>query len=290
MHAPDTGDSSRRQTHQSVPVPGMAQARNNAGGFAFAVDIWTRLDRFLILGTEGGSYYASDQQLFNQNAEVVRLCLESDGPRTVARIIAISEDGRALKNDPAVYALAIAAGAENRVTRELALGALPRVCRTGTHLFQFAEGIETSRGWGRALRRAVGEWYTTKSPSDLAYQLCKYQRRGGWSHQDLLRMCHVKAMGPSNSALRWAVGKGIEANSMDASSPLASIAGTEAAKRASRSEEVIHLIRAYGLPRECVPTRWLAEAGVWEALLVRMPMTALVRNLATLTRVGLLTP
>ncbi len=42
--------------------------------------------------------------------------------------------------------------------------------------------------------------------------------------------------------------------------------------------------------RECIPTRWLAEADVWEALLDRMPLTALVRNLATMTRLGLLTP
>jgi len=39
-----------------------------------------------------------------------------------------------------------------------------------------------------------------------------------------------------------------------------------------------------------VPTQLLNEAAVWEALLERMPLGALVRNLATLTRVGLLAP
>jgi len=271
-------------------MPGTSQSLNNAGGFAFAVDDWTRLDRFLVLGSEGGSYYASERRLTLQNVEAVRRCLEADGPRAVTRIVTISDEGRALKNDPAIFALAMAAGAGSAATRALALAALPRVCRTGTHLFQFAEGIGAMRGWGRALRRAVGDWYTEKTPRELAHQLSKYQKRGGWSHQDLLRMCHVKASEPSNTALRWAVGKGIESNAMDASSPLAPIVGFEAIKRAATSAEVIRLIHEYGLPRECVPTRWLTEAGVWEALLETMPLGALVRNLATMTRVGLLTP
>lgn len=39
-----------------------------------------------------------------------------------------------------------------------------------------------------------------------------------------------------------------------------------------------------------MPTQFLTEAEVWEALLEKMPMTAMVRNLATMTRVGLLAP
>ena len=50
------------------------------------------------------------------------------------------------------------------------------------------------------------------------------------------------------------------------------------------------LLREANLPREAVPTNWLREAAVWEALLETMPMTAAIRNLATMTRVGLLTP
>src|SRR5262245_62311961 len=77
-------------------------------------------------------------------------------------------------------------------TRAAALAALPRVCRIGTHLFQFAENIEAFRGWGRAIRRAVGGWYVGKEPRELAYQLSKYQQRNGWSHRDLLRLAHPK--------------------------------------------------------------------------------------------------
>jgi 60 kDa SS-A/Ro ribonucleoprotein len=39
-----------------------------------------------------------------------------------------------------------------------------------------------------------------------------------------------------------------------------------------------------------VPTEWLNDAKVWRALLERMPITALVRNLGKLSQVGVLTP
>lgn len=50
------------------------------------------------------------------------------------------------------------------------------------------------------------------------------------------------------------------------------------------------LVREFGLVRECVPTRWLSDPAVWDALLDGMPLGAMVRNLGTMTRVGLLAP
>ena len=39
----------RRATPQSQPIPGSTQVPNSAGGYAWRVDDWTRLDRLLIL-------------------------------------------------------------------------------------------------------------------------------------------------------------------------------------------------------------------------------------------------
>jgi len=149
------------KTPQSAPLAG--QTPNSAGGFAWAVDDWARLRRFLILGSEGGSYYAGEWKLTRENAEAVERCLAADGPRAVGEIAAVSDAGRAPKNDPAVFALAMAAGAGDEATRKAALEALPRVCRTSTHLFQFATFVEGFRGWGRSLRRAIGGWYAGRS-------------------------------------------------------------------------------------------------------------------------------
>src|SRR5262249_48506623 len=132
--------------------------------------------------------------------------------RAVAHIVEISDAGRAPKNDPALFALAmacamrsLAAGTPNvDQTVQLAMAALPAVARIGTHLFTFCEYVSQFRGWGRGLRTAVGRWYTQKTADELAYQCAKYQGRGGWTHRDVLRSCHATSQDPALYAvLRW---------------------------------------------------------------------------------------
>src|SRR5438876_8036262 len=179
-----------RRVPQWSPIPGSDQVPNSAGGFAWAIEEWTRLRRFLVLGSEGGSYYAGESRLTRENAKAVEQCIAADGKRVVAEIITISDGGRAPRNDPALFALAMAAGVGDEQTRRSALDALPRVARTGTHLFQFAQFVEGFRGWGRSLRRAIGHWYASKDVAALAYQAVKYRQREGMTHRDLLRLAH----------------------------------------------------------------------------------------------------
>lgn len=271
---------------QSDVLPGMV--RNSAGGAAFPVDNWTKLDRFLILGSEGGSYYAGERELTVEHVESLRACLSEDGSRTVGRIVHISQSGRAPKNDPAILALALAASHEDVATRSAALAALPKVCRTGTHLFQFAGAVNAMRVWGRALRRAIAGWYLEKDTDRLAYQAVKYKSREGWSHRDLLRLAHpvTDAEDTARRALfDWICGREVEPDLLpalvQANQAIGSL-GSEAA--------VAELIRSSGLPREGVPTQWMNSVAVWDAMLADMPMTAMIRTLNRMTAVGLLEP
>src|SRR4051794_7224859 len=161
---------STRATPQSEPIPGKAMVPNSGGGYAFAVDNWARLTRFLILGNEGGTYYATERQLTVENARCVEACLAEDAARAVRTIVEVSDSGRAPKNDPAIFALALAAGTGYAAQ---AMGALPKVCRTGTHLFAFAEAVQNFRGWGKTLARGVAAWYDAREAGELAYQVAK---------------------------------------------------------------------------------------------------------------------
>lgn len=281
-----------RATPQSEKILGSSQVPNSAGGFAWKVTDAVRLDRFLILGTEGGSYYSTERALTLDNAEAVLRAIEADGPAVVRRVVEISEAGRAPKNDPAIFVLALAASRGDRATRQAAFEALPRVCRTGTHLLHFAEFVEGFRGWGRGLRRAVAGWYT--QPADrLAYQAIKYGSRDGWSQRDLLRLAHPKGVTEQHQAILHWIARGWEwvGDEPHPDPVLRRIWAVEQVRRTGSLAKVVRLIREHRLPREAVPTRWLGEAVVWEALLeTDMPTTALIRNLATLTRVGLLVP
>src|SRR2546428_11565404 len=91
----------RRNTPQSQPIPGSNQVRNSGGGYSWHVDDWTRLDRFLILGPEGGTYYITERDLVKQNHDAIVRSMKTDGLPAVNRIVEISDSGRAPKNDPA---------------------------------------------------------------------------------------------------------------------------------------------------------------------------------------------
>ncbi|MBA3395849.1 MAG: TROVE domain-containing protein [Deltaproteobacteria bacterium] len=281
---------STKITPQREAIPGSIQVPNSAGGYTWQLDDWARLDRFLVLGSEGGTFYVGERDLTVDNANVVRRCLVADGPRTIHRIVAISDAGRAPKNDPAIFSLAMAAKLGDEATRRAAYAALPKVCRIGTHLMHFAEYAQGFGGWGRGMRKAVGSWFNARPPADLALQLAKYQSRDGWSNRDLLRLAHPRAASPSHDRLfAWAVKGEIPDGALE-DPAFALIAAMTELKHITDVAMAAQLIRERRVPRECVPTELLQHAVIWDALLGAMPMTALIRNLATMTRVGLLAP
>ena len=310
-----------RRTPQSQPIPGSSQVPNSAGGFAWEVTPWTRLRRFLILGSEGGSYYASERTLTLENASCVRECIQLDGMRTVVMIADVSKAGRAPKNDPALWALAACISYGDIQTKRQAEKALPVVARTGTHLYHFVAYVETMRGWGRLLRRAVAGWYENMPTDKLAYQAVKYRQRDGWSHRDLLRLAKPQAhrdgklgeehgweYAADESARRAAIfdwicrgeqgetwqrvrGKQvIHRGRPDRQADLGLIDGYMHAQTAATPAATADLVRSYDLPREALLSEHLNAPEVWDAMLDSgMPMTAMIRNLATMTRAGVLT-
>lgn len=282
-------------TPQSEALPNKNQVKNSAGGFVFAVDNWTRLQRFLILGTQGGSYYASERDLTKENVDGLKAALAEDGVRFVNTIVEVSDGGRAPKNDPALFALAMAAADKRQDVSALALSKLSSVARIPTHLFHFVDYVQKMRGWGRALRNGVADWYLTKPADKLAYQLAKYQSRDGWAHRDLLRLSHAHPKTDDQKALlHWAV-KGWESvgETPHENKVLTPIWAFERAKKldvAKDAKQMVRLITEYDLPRECVPTEFLNDLSVWEALLEKMPVTATIRNLGKMTSIGLIAP
>jgi len=270
-----------RRVPQTQPANDL-QIQNGAGGFSFELDDAARLRRFLTLGVDGGTYYASPHALAIESAAVLQRMAGDAPEELVATIVDVSMRGAATKQNPALFALAYAASVPGAAS--LALEALPQVARTGTHLFQFVDYVQQFRGWGRGLRRAVSNWYTSKNADQLAYQLVKYRKREGWSHRDMLRLAHPKT---DTKALRdsfaW-VTKG------EAGSELPDIiVGFCKAQEATDTQSWTTLIRKYGLTWEMLPDAALSTPAVWDTLLdTGIPQTALMRQLPRLTRLGLL--
>ena len=265
------------------------QVQNSAGGFVFQVDDLTRLRRFLTLGVEGGTYYVTERELTKDNARLVMRMAQSDPKQVVDEILAISLSGRAPKQNPALFALAAVAGTANDEGRAYALANLDKVARTGTHLALFAKYVQQFRGWGRSLRRAVGDWYTDKTPDALAYQVLKYRSREGWTHRDLLRKAHPETADPAKARLLDYIAHRANQETFDPDGLPALVDAYEEAKTAS-VPRLVELIGTYPLSWEMLPNEALDSPEVWEALIDQpMPITALMRQLPRLTNLGLLT-
>jgi 60 kDa SS-A/Ro ribonucleoprotein len=289
--------------------PARENATSHQGGAVFQADKWTRLRRFLILGSETGSIYQPQKQLLIQNVKVVQECLAEDSDRTLEEIVDVSENGRAAKTDAAILALAMASVVADDDVRREAYYCVSQVCRTGTHLLHFAAYRKAlGGGWGRGMREAVGGWFTDRNARDMAYQAVKYPSRDGWSLRDLLRLAHPMAYGDSNYVLRY-ITKGQQAlvdyadllrrqNSAPAYPDWATfLMAVEVIKRyaaekytAQELTEICDLIREYRIPREALPTQILNEPDVWLAMLLdgHMPLHAMIRNLGKMSSIGLL--
>jgi len=289
---------------------------NNAGGFVFKLDEWKQLDRFLILGSEGGTFYVSEKKLTAENANKVLLLLQKDGLKVVAKTVEMLTSGRAPKPDTAIFVLALAAAKGDDATRKAALAAVPSALKTGTQLLKFVDTVNELRGWGRGLKKAIQLWFKERKAETLALQLVKYKQREGWSMKDVLRLAKpvpaddvqgklfgwtakkdnaawAKApVAPGDKALDfvWAAeqasGLRLVAENADTAEAKAILAEANQAS----VKKLVDLIVTYRLPREALPTEALNRAEVWEALLQEMPMTAMIRNLGTMSKIGLLKP
>ena len=282
---PLTAVSTRRTAQSEQADP--RQKRNAAGGYAFKLADESLIHRFLVLGTTGGTYYTSERDLTKVNADVVLAAARDRGEWLAYEVGALSNSGRAPRQNPAIFALAAVAGLGSDTARKVALGMLPVVCRTGYHLFLFATYVEQFRGWGRGLRRAVGAWYTAKSDSDLAYQVLKYRQREGWTHRDLFRLAHPVFEGPvTRNIAKFVLGRDVDLDEMFRP-PL--VDAFRAAQDTTDVAEWVRLVSEYPLSWEMLPDAALKEPKVWKALVDRgMPITALMRQLPRLTNLGVL--
>lgn len=316
------------------------QVKNDAGGYVFQADLWTRLQRFLVLGTESDSYYVGAEQKTFEAYKVIQDCLKADGFRTVDMAVTCSQEVTAPKNDPALWVMSMACSPKY-ASEEVVKYALERmrfVARTLSFLYQFIGMVQQSRGWGRGLRNAVAGWFDQMGFHGSAYQAVKYRQRNGWSGGDVLRLAHPRFnVIELNAIFRWltngegglgerkvkriaktktyeqdypavgaalptiirayealqamqAAGKVLPTGDWDegepSQNPLLQMQGVRDPVVQGKTvvDEAIRLIGKYDLTWEMLPTQLLNEKAVWEALIPNMPYTALMRNLAKMTR------
>jgi len=290
------------------------QVQNSAGGFVYQISDEQRLRRFLVLGTEGGTFYTSQKDLTKANVDFLKEYAAKEPKAFFDTLVTVDAGNVAPRHSTVLLALAVLythapvvagktavttiappretkTGLEERQTRTAEFdvrreieGMFSAFVRTGTHLFEFIEYVTMYRRWGRSLRRMVGSWYKTKDVSDLAYQVVKYRQRGGWTHRDVLRKTHPQVNSAAAQVLDYITHGTLHfepetAKSLDEKV----IEQFEAVKHNTMGPH-----EADALSWEMLPTEALTDPLVWVSLIQRggLPYTAMLRNLGRMTAIG----
>lgn len=273
----------RNYAGRDIPVTEQAsplQVANNGGGFSFEVSDKIRLERFLILGVDGGTYYVSETDLTKRNVDFLVKLIQTNEDLVRETVVAVSDAGRAYRNDAAVFvmALLLVHGKNKPATR----AAIQVVCRTATHVYQLAEFIDKMAGWGPAKRKAIAAWFTSKTPDEIAYQAVKYRQRDGWTLRDLMRLSHPEGIDP-------VVGSFILTGEVAEYEGAGVIQGFKLMQNAGAVPRVLSILDSYpNLPWETIPTQFLKDVKVWRKLLENGQLRgqALVRNVTRLAKLG----
>lgn len=259
------------------------QVKNNAGGFVFQVSDQARLERFLILGVDGGTYYVKEADHARSNVQFLNDMIERDEASVLNTIVDVSVNGRAYKQSPVLFALAsvIAHGRDKQAVKAV----FNRVVRTGTHLYEVVNYLNTMGGWGRAKREIVSSWFD-RDADKLAYQAVKYRSRefagNRWTMRDVMRKAH-----PQN--VNTSVADFVLSKPHDAIDDLRVIEGFKKMQSATSVKDVLDVLDNYEmLPWETIPTQFLKDVKIWKTLFSNGQLRgqALVRNITRLARYG----
>lgn len=194
--------AARIRIPQTIGLPG--QIANNAGGYSFPLPLEQEWMRYLIIGSksDNGSFYQCGGAIATTISKCIMAAVSS--PDTCAHLIRdivdVSVSARAPKQEMTMMSLAATiVFPPDNACKAQALAAINQVCRIPTHLFMLVQYIRDlsqdkpnpGKGFGKGVRRALTEYYTSRNGLELAVLVTKYKNREGWTHEDLISLLHI---------------------------------------------------------------------------------------------------
>ena len=196
------------------------QIQGAAGGFVWQISDREQVIRYLIIGSEGGNFYQTPQQVSSQCAScVLRMTRTPDNFKWLIETIRqVSMEGRAAKQESTILALATAiVFARTPEAKTEALNAVKDCVRILTHMYMLIGYIKifskaghptlsaaapaspaspalapvVGSGLGRGIRRVFGEYFYSRTGIEIANLMTKYQNREGWTIKDVLTLIHI---------------------------------------------------------------------------------------------------
>lgn len=259
-----------------IPTPNTVNKENYP---AYVRPLTERYLQCLLTNTVENRFYSTAKEQLQESDAIHNEMLKVD-PSFAAKALVYARQNGYMRLQPIIGLAKLA-----KVDTELFKLIFPQVVLIPSDLQDFLTAIHgQGRGeGGRAIKKSIEKWLNDKlSP----YWVVKYNGQGrGYSLTDIVKTTHPKAKDCfKNDLFRYLV-KGYTKEM-----PIPDqIRWYENLKQATNDEDRINCIKQGRLPHEVV-TGVVSNMtpALWEAILVDMPIFALLRNINTLDRAGVL--
>lgn len=297
---------------QSKPLPGREKEMtdNSSGGYSFKLEDAKILERWMINGSENGTYYTPENEVTVMGTATLKVV-----PK--AKIVEIAKDvienGRAPVLDYAIYCLAYVAYHGNVTEKQLVYSVAPTILTNTPQFTKFLQSyqaikkIETGKSniGGSGICRAISRWYDNMNAGQMCYQVAKYPQRNGFHHRDLLRLSHIGRTESNGKTYKlpddkvsvvqyalWHAKGGDEKPSIITSTNKdhKHIAGKEAIEKATSLKDALKIMEDYHLTHEMVPTKFQGSKDFYEIMLTQSKVYATIRRLGAASAKGVFAP
>ena len=275
-----------------------------------------RLSQFLYIGKEypdyqPGNWFAHNYFLARNVPSIEELAENPEKQLLPIEIITKACESDLVPNPEAlVFALAVCCRqTKSESLRHSAYTALNKICVSPQHFIlfiKFASQISKQKeldatssskhGWGQGLRKAVNNWYLSKTPIELAKCATRYKGRYGWKHKDIIKLSHPVPNNPGRELVLKYIIRGLEeiknAHSEDPTITeiVEYIEHVEDFKHCTDEVRAATLLEVYKLTLDHIPGHLLKSKEVWNALIPSMNLNLLLTNLQRIHNLELLKP
>ena len=264
---------SRAKELFSTQVP---STKNRDGYPAYERSLEEQYVQTLLSNTIDNTFYADSEKLLKEANEMHDLMLEKD-PEFAAKALVFARNKGFMRLQPIFGLVKLSS-----VSTDLFAKVFNKVILIPSDLqdfFTILEGQGRGQG-GRAIKRQAANFLNSISE----YWAIKYNGSGrGYSLTDIIKTVHPKPVNAKQEAI-FAYLAGREYD--EAQVP--QISAFESLKKTTKTRERIALIEKGKLPHEVVTGVIKPDNKIWTAILHQMPIFALLRNLNTLDRAGVI--
>ncbi|XP_043795391.1 60 kDa SS-A/Ro ribonucleoprotein-like isoform X1 [Apis laboriosa] len=275
-----------------------------------------RLSQFLYVGKEypdyqPGNWFVHNYFLAKNVPSIEELAENTEKQLLPIQIIIKAFENNLVPNpETLVFALAVCCRQmKSESLRHAAYAILNKICVLPQHFIlfiKFASQISKQKeldttsnskhGWGQGLRKAVNNWYLSKTPMELAKCVTRYKGRYGWKHKDIIKLSHPVPNNLGEEMILKYIIRGLEemkksyGEDPTLTEILEYIEHVEDFKHCTDEVRAAGLLEMYKLTLDHVPGHLLKSKEVWNALIPSMNLILLLTNLQRIHNLKLLKP